>query len=327
MMHPTTDLLRANAGAHAASGEWIGLRHLLAQHEDMAAADAQLATLRAEAELRTGRPREAHRWLAEVLRTIERSGDRHSFRRGLNLRAVAALELGELEEAQQTFVKVLELAHSDNDDLLTARALNNLGALADMHDRFDDAITAYEHAIPLYQRLGDTRGLAETHHNLAISLHHRGQLHEAEDHERQAIGYAHEARNAALESLGRLGLAELTLAAGDAPLAEAMARHAAERFVAAGDALRQADALRVVAAACLAQHKLSVASDALRQASELAVAHGARLLEAELRRLAMELLFAAGRTDEARQAANDAARLFERVGSAAKADEARKRAR
>src|ERR1051326_7445011 len=235
MMRQTIDLLQAKAAAHAASNEWIGLRHLLTQHEDNAAADAQLATLRAEAELRTGTPREAHQWIARVLPTIERSGDRQSLRTALNLRAVAALELGELEEAQQTFVAVLELAYNDGDELLTARVLNNLGALADMRDRFDDAIRAYEQAIPAYQRLGDRRGLAETHHNLAMSFRHRGQLREAEEHERQAIGYAREARNTILESLARLGMAELRLAAGDAPLAEAMARHAADHFVTCGD--------------------------------------------------------------------------------------------
>jgi len=326
MMRPTIDLLRANAAAHAASSEWIVLRHLLTQHEAIAAADAQLATLRAEAELRTGRPREAHQWIARVLSTIEQSGDRHSRRRALNLRAVAALELGELEEAQQTFVAVLELAYNDGDELLTARVLNNLGALADMRDRLDDAVTAYEQAIPAYQRLGDARGLAETHHNLAMSFRHHGQTREAEDHERQAIGYAREARHTTLESLARLGMAELKLAAGDAPLAEAMARHAADRFVTCGDGLREADAFRVVAAACLAQHKLGAADDALRHACQLAVARGARLLEAELRQLASELYLAVGRTDVAREAADQAAQLFEQVGSAAKATAARRRA-
>jgi tetratricopeptide (TPR) repeat protein len=327
MVHITMELLRANAGAHAASGDWLGLRELLADHDDVAARDAQLATLRAEAELRTGRPRQAHDWLGVVLHEIQRSGDRRSFRTGLNLRGVAELELGELDRAEQTFARVLELARNDGDELLTARAWNNLGALADMRDGFDDAIAAYEHAIPLYQRLGDPRGLAETHHNLAISHRHRGHLHEAEHHERQAIGYASETRNAILEALARLGLSELALERGDAQLAEAMARHATKRFVASNDPLREAEALRVLAAACLAQHKVSAAAEALQHACRLAVANGARLLEAEIRRLTAELLLEADDKEQARREANEAARLFEEVGSVPKAEEARRRAR
>src|SRR5690242_16806635 len=100
MLRLTADLLRANADAHAASGEWSGLRHLLAEHAAVAAGDPQLATLRAEAELRTGRPREARNWLAEVIPKAERAGDRHSRRSMLNLRGVAELELGELDAAE-----------------------------------------------------------------------------------------------------------------------------------------------------------------------------------------------------------------------------------
>ena len=245
----------------------------------------------------------------------------------LNLRGVAELELGELDAAEQTFATVLELARNDDDDLLTARALNNLGAAADMRDRFDAAIDVYERAIPTYQRLGDARGLAETHHNLAISLRHCDRLQDAEDHERQGIGYASESRNPVLESLARLGLGEIALARRDAQLAEAMARHAAKQFVASNDPLREADALRVLAAAYLAQHKLRAAEEALQRGRQLAVSNGARLLEAEIAGLEAEMLFLTGQTDQARRAANEAARLFEEVGSPAKAQEARRRAR
>jgi len=326
MIRLTTELLRANASAYAASGEWVRLADLLARHEELTSADGELATLRAEAQLRTGRPREAREWLTKVLHTVERSGDRRSLRRSLNLRGVAELEVGQLEDAERTFAKVLDLAHNDADALLTARALNNLGALADMRDRFDEAIALYQRAIPSYQRLGDIRGLAETHHNLAISLRHSGQHHEAEDHERQAISYASESRNAALETLARLGLGELALARGDSLLAETMARHAAKRFVSSSDPVREADALRVLGAACLAQQKMGAAAEALEHACQLAVANGARLLEAEIRRLKSELLFVCGDTGQAKREATEAARLFEEAGSAAKAEEARRRA-
>jgi tetratricopeptide (TPR) repeat protein len=278
---------------------------------------------RAEADLRAGRPREAQACLANALPAIERAGDRRHLRTALNLRGVAQLELGALNEAERSFASLLELARNDGDELLTARAFNNLGALADMRDRFDEAISFYERAIPTYQRLGQRRGLAESHHNLAISLRRRGQLAKAQDHERQAISYATEADNAMLESLARLGLAEVALVTHDSVLAEAIARHAAKRFGALGDSLREADALRVLGAACLAQQKLSVARDVVDRARQLATAHGARLLEAEIRLLDAELLLASGNEKGASREAGEAARLFDGVGSPGKAKKAR----
>ena len=323
MIRLTTEQLLANAGVHAASGDWVVTRDLLIQHEDLTLTDSQLAILRAEAELRTGRPREAREWLTPVIPAIERTDDRRSIRIALNLSGVAELELGAVHEAEHTFGRLIELARNDGDDLLTARAFNNLGTLADMRDRFDDAIMLYERAIPLYQRLGSTRGLAETHHNVAISLRHRGQFQNAEEHERRAITYASEGRSSTLESLARLGLGEVALERGDPALAGAIAGHAAKSFAKLDDAIREADALRVLAAACLAQRKFTFARDAVARALLLATANGARLLEAEVRRLNAELLFAGGNQVEARRESDEAARLFEELGSPAKAQETR----
>lgn len=322
MIRLTAELLVANATAYAASGEWAGLRELLAQHPKIALQKSELATLRAEAELRTGHPAEALEWLAVVLPFLESNQHRNCLRTALNLRGVAELELGALDDAELTFARVIELARSDGDELLTARVLNNLGALLDMRDHHNEALSHYERAIPSYQRLGSTRGLAETHHNIATTLRHQGQIEAADEHERRAMAYASEARNDTLECLARLGLGEIALEAGDAPLAEAIARHAAWRFVGLGDGLREAEALRVEARACLLQQKIVEARQRLRRALELAVAHGARLLEAELRRLNAELLWRDGERAAAKAEAKEAGRLFEQAGAAARAREA-----
>jgi len=317
------DLLLANAGAYAASGEWLSVRELLAPHTDSARLSPRLATLRGEAELRTGRPREAHEWLIAVLPAIKQSGDRRELRTALNLRGVAEVELGALTDAELTFARVLELARRDGDELLTARVLNNLGAIADVRDRRDEALMRYERAIPSYQRLGHARGLAETFHNIAITFRHMGQLAQADEFERRAIAYANEAGNAGLETLAHVGRAELSLLAGDAALAEATARYAAKRFAALADAIREADALRVLAAACVAQDKRSSARVAVDRALELALVHGARLVEGEIRRVNAELLAVSGAVEAAREEAGLAVRAFEGLGAHAKASEAR----
>ena len=323
MVRLPTDLLVANATAHAASGDWSGVRQLLAQHHPVALHNSELATLRAEADLRTGRPAEAHEWLGAVLPLLERSQNRRSLRAALNLRGVAELELGRLDEAELTFGRVIELARCDGDELLIARALNNLGALSDMRDRYDEALANYERAIPSYQRLGSARGLAETHHNVAISLRHQRRFEQADDHERRAIAYASDAQSPALECLARLGVAEIAVLTGDAALAEAIAHHTARRFADLDDPIREADAFRVMGAACLLQHKLEGARQAVDRALELAIAHDAKLLEAEVRRLHADLLWHLGDRLAAGREAEQAALLFESAGACVRAQEAR----
>src|SRR5438270_13259366 len=97
----TIDQLLAMAAAHVASGEWISVRELLAEHSDMVFNHPELATLRAQAELRTGSPRHAQACIVAVLPLIQRSGDRRALRTLLNLRAVAELECGALLEAER----------------------------------------------------------------------------------------------------------------------------------------------------------------------------------------------------------------------------------
>lgn len=318
----TIDLLVATANAYAAAGEWRGLRELLDDQETSVRGHVPLATMRAEAKLRTGRPREAHAWLVELLPSIERSGDRVSLRTALNLRGVAEIELGALAEAEITFACVLELARADGDELLAARALNNIGAIADIRERAEEALLLYRRAIPSYQRIGNVKGLAESYHNIATTLRQIGQLDEADECERRAITYAAEIGNTALELLARAGRAELSLLSGDAPLAEAAARHVAKSFGASADPIREADVLRLVGAACLAQGKHAPARDALDRALSLALAHGARLVEAETRRVRAELLASAGNVDSARAEAEQAAQLFASLGAAAKSRDA-----
>ena len=104
--------------------------------------------MRADAELRTGHPREARQWLTSAIPTIERSGDRAALRKAVNQLGVAEVELGALDAAERVFSRALELARSDGDDLLVAHATNNMGAIANIRGRREEALTLYQLAIP-----------------------------------------------------------------------------------------------------------------------------------------------------------------------------------
>jgi tetratricopeptide (TPR) repeat protein len=316
----TADLM-ATARRLAAAGDWGELRRLLTEHEAAARVHPELATLRAESALRTGRAREAHGWLTELLPSLGRSGDRGALRRAVNQLGVADVELGALDDAERTFGRALELARADGDDLLVARATNNMGAIANIRGQRDEALLLYQLAIPAYQRLGHVSGLAESFHNMAISYRHLGQLERSDEYESRAIGYASECRNAPLLALARLGRAEVSLQAGDAELAEVGAQLAAAEFMAIPDPIREADALRLLGAARVALRKDAEATETLSRALELARAHGSALVEAETLRTRAELRAATGDRSGAREDAAMAAATFERLGARALCDE------
>lgn len=314
-VHPAVNDLLSNARAHAASGDWVVVRRLLRAEAAASREHPELVTLRGEAELRTGNPRDAQSWLSETLPIVEKSGDRAALRRAVNQMGVAEAELGALDDAERTLAWALELGHRDGDDLLVARATNNLGTIANMRGERGEALALYQLAVPAYQRLGNLIGLAESLHNMAISFRDLGQLDLADDCERRAIDFAREAGGGPLLALANLGRAELALRRGDAGLAEAAARRAAEQFAALPDQIREADAFRVVAAAAVAQDKTGVASEAVERALGLARAFGSSLIEAEALYVRATLRRRTGDEGAARADAGAAMSIYERLGA------------
>ena len=311
---PDAQLQRARD--HAAAGEWAdALLVLREQGEAVARAHPELATIRAEAELRTGHPREARQWLTAVLPSLERSGDRAALRRAINQLGVAETELGALDDAERVFGRALELARSDGDDLLVAHATNNMGAIANIRGRREEALSLYQLAIPAYQRLGNTAGVAQSLHNMALSFRHLGQLDRASEYEQRAMQYATECANAALLALVWRGRAELSLLSGDAKLAEVGAERAAAQFARVPDPIREADALRVVGAARLTLGRVADARSVLERGLRLAREHGSRLVEGETLRVLAECFVRLGDREGARRELATAIGIFEVLGA------------
>ena len=319
---PSPDDLLATVRARAAAGEWADVRALLSSHAEEARAHPELLTTRAEASLRTGNPREAQGWLGETFTALERSGDRAQLRRGLNLLGVANTELGALAEAEATFDRAAQLGWTDGDELLVARATNNLAAIAHVRGKRPLAVALYSLALPTYQRLGSARGLAESYHNLAITLREEGELDRADECEQRAIEYARDASSPALGAMARVGRAEVHLRRNDLVMAEATARLAARELAEAGDPIREADALRVAGIACTRHGDVPAGRDLLDRAVSLAHAHGHMLIEAECLRARAEAAAAAKEAAVARRDLREAAKLFERLGAMEQAREA-----
>ena len=279
----------------------------------------ELIALLGEAFLRTHAPREACGWLDSAGPQLRRAGDRVAVRKATNLTGVARFELGELDDAEHAFREAFTLGRLDGDDLLLARATNNLGLIANVRGAHAEAIALYRMAIPSYQRLGQPRGLAETYHNLAITFRDLGDLERAEDSEWRAMEFGRQASDDRLVAMAETGLAELQLLRGDAAIAEARARRAAVAFAQLGDAQGEANALRIVGVAATALEKYATATEALDRAVSLASERGYVLVEGEARQARAQLALARGDLAGARSDAKAAIEIFERLGSTSEA--------
>jgi tetratricopeptide (TPR) repeat protein len=312
-----TDALLSDSRALAAAGSWSELSALLRQREPETRSSPTLITLFTEAMLRTGRPRDALAWMRDYESTVVLSGDRSALRRAANLLGAAHVELGDLEAARASFERALDLAKDDGDDLLIARATNNLAVLANIRGQHEEALGLYAVTVSAYQRLGNANGLAESYHNVAIAYRHLEQLDWADEHERRAIEFARQAANNHLVALALVGRAEVSLRRGDAALAEVTAARAARDLAAIPDLSRQADALRLCGVARLEMGRTADAREVLDTAVHLASTHGSALIEAECRRARAELLGSTGAWGDALFDAREAADIYARLGNAA----------
>jgi tetratricopeptide (TPR) repeat protein len=309
------DPLLSEARARVASSAWGDVRALLTSREPEVRMRPELIALLGEAYLRTHAPREACSWLDRTNAELRRAGDRVAVRKAINLAGVAHFELGELDDAERSFRDAFTLGRLDGDDLLLARAINNLGLIANVRGRHAEALALYRMAIPSYQRLGQPRGLAETYHNLAITFRDLADLERAEEYERRAMEFGRQASDERLVAMAQVGLAEVQLRKGDAEFAEAAARRGARAFARLGDAQFEADAWRLVGAAAIALEKYAIATEALDRAVSLASERGYALVEGESRQARAQLALARGDLAGARGDAEAALDIFERLGS------------
>lgn len=308
------DDLFATARADAAAGCWSDVRDLLASRDAEREERPELTLMLAEAEMRLGNPRSARTLVARALPTLARAEDADALRRATNLLGAACFALGEIDAAETAFGHALELSYAAGDLLQAARVMNNLGAIANVRGQHERARIFYGLALPVYGRLEHTMGLAETHHNVAITCRDLGQHAEAEHHERRALALAADLRDARLEQMARVGLAELSLRRGNARGADSDATRAAVACASAPDPTGEADALRLVGEARAAAGDRHEALDVLERAVALARSHGCSLIEEEALRARSAIYEDLGLDAFARRDAEEAARLRARRG-------------
>lgn len=273
------------------------------------------ALLAAEAHGRLGEHEAAVHW-ADLARTLARTrGESHAELRARNYQGLIAFRHGDVADADRHFTDALEMARALRDHTTEARCLNNLGILANIRGEPDAALANYRRALVAYQQVGHVRGIAETYHNIGISLRDQGNLQAALGAAEEAVRLATQAGDEQLVALASTGRAELHLALGDPALAAAELMRAADRYTRIGFRAGLPEVWRVQAAVArtLGDGKEAVAL--LIRAAQLATEHSSTDTLADIERDLSAALAAAGDLDGARAARDRAVALYRKVGA------------
>lgn len=213
----------------------------------------------------------------------------------LNLEGMLYFETGHIARAEQSWRELLAAATTEKNDDFVARANNNLGIIYTLALRVPEAVMSYQRALTAYRALGSTRGLAQSHQNLAITYRELEQYNEADAHFMEAVRFARlsDSPDEVARAEQERGLL-IYLRARDAQMARVTTKRALGRFASLGDTNGVYDATRVLAMIELGEGDVAAA----RQHGEAALQHarsvGHLLLEAEL----LEVLAAAARKEQ-----------------------------
>ena len=298
---PSAHLL-SDARAYAQEGSYGEVVRLLeAVPRDQLLAEPELGYHLAYAWRRTGAALEALRLCEDLDVPVRRSAAEWLIRRRLNLEAMLRFDHGDIPRAEELWNAVIEYASAGDDQALLSAAHNNLGVIHTLRDRVDSALAAYHRALLAAQRLGDRRGVAQAHQNLAILFREMNLLQDADEHFGRAL---REARLASSDDVrGRVEeeRALLLLDLRDIPLAEVTAQRALDILTGIDDLPGQGEALRVLGIIALRQGSAGEARSHLDRARDLALLVHNPLLHAETLE-ALALLEAAQGDDDASHA-------------------------
>jgi tetratricopeptide (TPR) repeat protein len=224
----------------------------------------------------------------------------------LNLEGMLHFETGDIMGAEASWRELLVRAATESNDEFVARANNNLGIIYTVQARAAEAVICYQRALSAYHALGSTRGLAQSHQNLAITYRALEKFDDADEHFTRAVHFAQQSSSEDEVARAEQERALLIyLARRDASLARATVQRAISRFNALNDPTSVSDSVRVLALIELGEGNVYEAVIYSEGALEQARKVGHALLEAEL----MEVLAAAARkSDDEERAAELEAR-------------------
>ena len=275
----------------------------------------ELALRFATALAHIGSSLEAHHWAIIALAGARDRRDRAMELRALNVCGGIAFESGEIDKARISFMDAQTAALDAGDFGTLGRCANNLGIIANLRGDFEVAVTEYTKAIAAYQRAGQPRGVVESRHNLAITYREQRSFDEALATADRAVHEAVTIDDTALLAKVVAGRAEVRVAAGDATTGRQEAEQALATHRSLGDAVGEAEDLRIVGVAAVGEGAMADAESTLRDVTVRARQLERPLLLACAQRDLAQLLRTQGKAEEAKAVATAAQEEFRRMGA------------
>jgi tetratricopeptide (TPR) repeat protein len=190
------------------------LAHYFRAADSSGSATPQSRLLAAQAAARIGEFEVSARLTASARVAFESAGDVDGLLEATNLLGAIAFERGKIKEAEKHWAAVAELAERYGRARFTARGAHNLGDIASLRGEPGIACGFYQRSLEIFELLGDTRGIAEACHDLALELLRTGAHSAAQEANHRALGSAEQAGEPGLLALVLLGRAQLRIEAG-----------------------------------------------------------------------------------------------------------------
>ena len=258
-----------------------------------------------------GEPSVAFESCQRGLAIAQQNGDDGLACEALNVLALFALDRGDLETARATFDQALSLGAASAE--LSARIEGNLGVLANVQGKHEEALGHYQSSLEAYQLAGEEHGCARAYHNLGMVSADREQWADADRYFARSRAIAEQLGDLHLEGLCLLNHAEVHAATQQFEKAKSNAEAALAIFDQLGAMLDKPDAYRVIGSVYRETGRPQLAESRLRSAIELAAKTSSVLSEAEGSRELALVYQAMGRNQEALRLLNTAHGLFLRL--------------
>jgi putative nucleotidyltransferase with HDIG domain len=229
----------------------------------------------------------------------------------LNTMGGLDLMTGALDAADRAFHEALRRGESDL--ALTAKVEQNLGILANIRGRHDEAVTRYARSLESYGKCGDRHGCAIAYHNLAMVSADRGQFDDATRYFAMSLAIAEVEGDVFLRAAALVNCAEVDVACQRFE----NARQKIDDALACFDKLEarglRAGAHRVQGMIFRETGRPELAGHHFQTAIQLAIEAGSMLNEAEASRELATLHRMNGRNHDALRMLTTALRLFRRL--------------
>ncbi len=236
------------------------------------------------------------------------NGDNLLAAEALNVRALFAMDHGDIEVARAGFLRSLELGGASAE--IRARIEQNLGVLANVRGLLEEALEHYHRALEACRLVGNEHGCALAYHNLGMISADREMWDQADGYFEQARAIAERLGDLHLTGLCQLNHSEVFIARQQYDEAKRRAEAALAIFDQLGAQLDKTDAYRVIGVVYRETGRPALAESRLRSSIELAGANGMVLCEAESTRELALLYQQLSRNQEALSLLNAAHRLF-----------------